>query len=63
MTRRSWCVAWRHTRLLNWGTLNFCYPRWIASFCMDAYNRTQHEPVLPAWRFKQLGYYEKWKRI
>lgn len=32
-------------------------------FCMDAYNFTKHDPVLPAWRFKQLGYYKKGKRI
>ena len=63
MTRSKWREAWRHTRLLNWGTLNFGYERAFATFCMDAYDFTRHLPVLPAWRFKQLGYYKKGKRI
>ena len=63
MTRARWYEAWRQTRLLNWGTLNFGYERAFATFCMDAYDFTRHLPVLPAWRFKQLGYYKKGKRI
>jgi len=56
MTRKSYAEAWRQCRLMNWGTLNFGYPRNIAGHLMDAYNR-RNATMYTARRFYALGYY------
>jgi hypothetical protein len=35
--KNTWKKAWRECRLLNWGTLNFCYSREVAFAAMDCY--------------------------
>ena len=61
-SRNLFRSAWRACRLLNWGTLHFTFPPVMAESCRDAYEFRQREPMLPARRFKALGYYAKGKR-
>jgi hypothetical protein len=59
--KTEWQLAWQQTRLLNWGTLHFCYSPRISSACKNAYNgaRRCDNLEMPLWerlRYHKAGF-------
>lgn len=61
--RSSWRAAYGYARCLMLGTLWTTFDQRIARLAVDAMDFTRREPMLPAYRFKALGYYRIGKRI
>lgn len=51
--RSNWRAAWRHARLLNWGTLHSTFPKRIAILACEAESQRNREQInrLQAYRY------------
>lgn len=58
MTKEEYKIAWRITRLMDWGTLHFRYTKFMANHMRDAYNN-RNATMYTARDFYRYGYYQQ----